>query len=262
MAEENEYVPFQGGLTIEEFIDSVQNEITVTCMLPKELPDAEIRRLIEVKALPYFYRRYQYSLQKLYWFINKKALSYDDKTKYAYINVPCEIQNVVYLYKVSDASLLELGINNPNLSVNLGVTNQPYLSSYVSTIGELGVYKTAIDNLSDMLDHLNLYTVRHDFNQLNHRINLLTHVETHLIMEAYARIPQENLFKDDLFFNYVVGYAKIQYGNLTNRYDFNYPGGVKINGADLISQGKEEVKEVKEEVESISDASFFFMVRR
>jgi hypothetical protein len=35
------------------------------------------------------------------------------------------------------ASLFQLGLNTPNLSVNLGVTNQPYLSSYVTTIGEL-----------------------------------------------------------------------------------------------------------------------------
>ena len=65
---------------------------------------------------------------------------------YNYVNVPCEIQTVVYLYEVRGDSLFQLGINSPNLSVNLGVTNQPYLSSYVTTIGELGVYKTILDS--------------------------------------------------------------------------------------------------------------------
>ena len=81
-------------------------------------------------------------------------------------------------------------------------------------------------------------------------------------MEAYANIPQENLFRDDLFFKYVVGYSKIQLGNMVGRYDFQLPGSIKINSADLVSQGKEEVKEVEEEIKNISNSSFFFMVKR
>ena len=40
------YVPYQGGYTIEELIDFVQNEITIGCALPKHLPDSEVRRII------------------------------------------------------------------------------------------------------------------------------------------------------------------------------------------------------------------------
>lgn len=81
-------------------------------------------------------------------------------------------------------------------------------------------------------------------------------------MEAYANIPPENLFRDDLFFKYVTGYAKQQLGNLTGRYDFTLPGGVKIQASDLISQGKEEVKEVEEEVKGQSNSAWFYMVKK
>jgi hypothetical protein len=81
-------------------------------------------------------------------------------------------------------------------------------------------------------------------------------------MEAYANIPPENLFKDDLFFKYVAGYAKQQLGNMMGRYDFTLPGGVKIQAADLVSQGKEEVKEVEEEIKGQSTSSFFIMVKK
>jgi hypothetical protein len=81
-------------------------------------------------------------------------------------------------------------------------------------------------------------------------------------MEAYANIPAENLFKDDLFFKYVTGYAKLQLGNLVGRYDFSLPGSVKINGADLVSQGKEEIKEVEEEIKGQSNSSWFYMVKK
>jgi hypothetical protein len=81
-------------------------------------------------------------------------------------------------------------------------------------------------------------------------------------MEAYANILPEYLFKDDLFFFYLTGWAKKQYGNLTGRYDYTLPGGVKINYADMITQGNEEIKEVEEEIKGQSDSSFFFMVKK
>lgn len=258
----NEYTPYQGGYTIEEFIDFVQNEITVGCALPKNLPDSEIRRIVETKAMPYFYRRYQFAVQKLYFLIKKDAFFTEEFTNYRYVNVPCEIQSVTYLYEVRNASLFQLGINTPNLSVNLGVTNQPYLSSYVTTIGDLGVYKTILDSMSDMLNQLNKYTLRYHFNQLQHRLHILTDVKHDVVMEAYANILPEYLFKDDLFIKYVTGLAKIQYGNLTGRYDFTLPGNVKINSSDITSQGKEEVKEVEEEIKGQSDSAWFYMVKR
>ena len=258
----NEYLPFQGGYTIEEIIDLVQTELTIACSLPKTLPDASIRQIIEARALPWFYRNYQFAVQKMYFFIHQDAFHTEEWTKYRFVEVPCEIQSVIYLYEVRGDSLFQLGINTPNLSVNLGVTNQPYLSSYVTTIGELGVYKTMLDNISDMLNQLNKYTLKYHFNQLNHRLHILTNVKYNVIMEAYANIPPENLFRDDLFFKYVVGYSKIQLGNMVGRYDFTLPGGVKIQAADLISQGKEEVKEVEEEVKGQSTSGWFYMVKR
>lgn len=257
-----EYTPYQGGFTIEEFIDQIQTELTIACALPKTLPDQAIRTIIERRALPYFYRSYQYAVQKMYFLVKKEAFYTEEFTKYRYVNVPCEIQSVVYLYEVRGESLFQLGINTPNLSVNLGVTNQPYLSSYVTTIGELGVYKSILDSMSDMLNQLNKYTLKFQYNQLNNRLHILTKVKHDVIMEAYADIPKENLFKDDLFFKYVVGYSKQQLGNMVGRYDFTLPGAVKINSADLVSQGKEEVKEVEEFIHGQSNSSFFIMVKK
>ena len=259
---EAEYIPFQGGYSIEELVDLVQNELTISCALPKSLPDANIRQIVETRALPWFYRSYQFAVQKIYFFIHKDAFATEEFTRYSYVTVPCAIQSVVYLYEVRGDSLFQLGINTPNLSVNLGVTNQPYLSSYVTTIGELGVYKTVLDSMSDMLNQLNKYTLKYQFNQLNHRLHILTNVQHNVIMEAYANIPQENLFRDDLFFKYVTGYAKQQLGNMMGRYDFTLPGGVKIQAADLVSQGKEEVKEVEEEIKGQSTSSWFIMVKK
>jgi hypothetical protein len=250
------------GYSIEEIIDFVQNDITIGCSLPKVLPDTEIRRFIETRAKEWFYQNYQYAVSKQYYFVDKTAFTTDEYTKYRHIELPCEIQSISYVYQMRGDSLLQLGINTPNLSVNLGVTNQPYLSSYVTTIGELGVYKTLIDNLSDMMNQLNLYTTKFHFNYRTHRFNVLTNVKYHLILECYVNIPDEDLFTDPYFIKYVTGWSKWQMGNLTGRYTMQLPGGVTINNADLVQQGKEEMKEVEEDIKGMSQGAYFFMVKR
>lgn len=256
------YVPPSNGYTIEELIDFVQNDLTISCALPRQLPDVEIRRIVETRCLPWFYRQYQYAVNKQYFLLRKEAFYTEEFTNFKYVNVPCEIQSVIYLYEMRGISLFQLGINTPNLSVNLGVTNQPYLSSYVTTIGELGVYKTLLDNMSDMMNQLSKFTLKHHYNQLTHRLHILTDVQYDVVIEAYANIPREYLFTDDLFIKYVTGWSKVQYGNMLGRYDFNLPGGTKVNFADLISQGKEEVKEVEDLINNMSQTAFFYMVKR
>lgn len=248
--------------TIEEFIDFIQSDVTVGGALPKNLPDHAIRQFIETRAMPWFYQNYQYSVSKMYYFIDQAAFSSEQYTNYRYIELPCEIQSITWIYQIQNQQLLQLGLNVPNLSVNLGVTNQPFLSSYVTTIGELGVYKTIIDSMADMMNQLNLYTTKFHFNQLSHRLNILTNVKHHLILEAYVNIPVENLFSDTYFVKYVTGWAKMQQGRLLGTFDFSLPGGVKYNAADMVSGGKEEMKEVEEEIKAMSNSSFFFMVKR
>lgn len=252
----------QSGYTLDELVDFVQQELTVGCALPKQLPNTEIRRIIETRAMPYFYRKYQFAVQKIYYLISYEAFCTQEFTQYRSVELPCEIQSVSYLYPVRRANLYQLGINTPNLSINLGVTNQPFLSSYVTTIGELGVYKTILDQMSDMMNQLNKYTLRYNFNQLQHRLHILTKVESDVIVEAYANIKPEFLFQDDLFIKYVTGLAKQQLGNLNGRYTLTLPGGVTVNSQDLVSQGKDDVLQVEEEIKSQTTSSWFFMVKR
>lgn len=257
--------------TIDELIDVVQGELTISCALPKLLPDLEIRRIIENKAAPWFYQNYYYAVQKIYYYIDKRAFSTEEFTSYRYITLPCEIQTISWIYETRDTSLFNVGINAPNLSINMGVTNQPYLSSYVTTIGELGVYKTILDSFSDMLDTLSKYTVKFQYNQMNNRLNILSGGNTamtgefryeNMILEAYANVENEALFADPMFVTYVTGMAKQQLGNLMTRYNFNLPGGIQYNGDALISEGKEDVQRIIDEIKGQSNSSWFVMVKR
>ena len=49
---------------------------------------------------------------------------------------------------------------------------------------------------------------------------------------------------------------------MVSLYEFQLPGGVKINGANLVTQGQAEIKEVEEEIKGMSNSSWFYMVKR
>lgn len=248
--------------TIEELIDLVRMELTVNCALPSILPDDAIRRVIESDALPFFYANYQYAVQKAYYYMDASAFNTEEYTKYSYIQLPCEIQNITYIYLMKGKSLFQVGINNPNLSVNLGITNQPYLSSITTTLAELGMYKTVLDNLSDTLNMTNLQTVKYVYNENNNRLNILTGLTDNMVLECYVRIQQESLFTDPLFIKYVNGAAKIQLGRILTRYTMKLPGNATINGEGVLQEGKDDKQEVLDKIKGMSTTSFFFMVKK
>lgn len=258
----NSYSGSKKGYTMQELIDVVQGELTVSGALPQFLPNLEIRRIVENIAAPFFYQNYYYSVQKVYYYVDHRAFQTEEWTQYRYIQLPPEIQSVSWVYNVTNTNLYSIGINAPNLSINLGVTNQPYLSSYVTTIGELGVYKTILDSFSDMLNQLSKWTVKFDFNPLNNRLNILTALEGSLVLECFANIQCDALYADQLFIRYVIAYAKKQLGIMMTRYDFELPGAVKYNGDSLISEGNDEMVKIEDTIKGMGNSSFMFMVKR
>lgn len=249
-------------MSIPELIDYVQMDLTMSCALPKILPDAEIQRLATKDALPWFYENYYSAVIKGYYLVPRNTMNTEEFTKYKYIQLPEDIQNVTWVYSMHSRSMFELGVNAPNLSVNLGVTNQPYLSSYATSVGELGVYKVVIDNFADMLNQLSKHTLKFDYNFGAKRLHILTDMPEDIVLEAYMRIPPEDMFEFDKYRRYVLGLSKKQLGRMLTRYSFNLPGGVQINGDAILSEGEEDLRQIREEIKNESAPSWFWAVGR
>lgn len=253
---------YSRAYTIDELIDLVNSELTFDCQIPQILNTRTIRRIITTQAQPWFYQNYRYAVQQAYYLIDRSLLETKEFTRDKWIYLPAEIQSVTWLYKVNRDSLFQLGLNAPNLSINLGISNQPYLSSYVTTIGELGVYKTVLDNMSDMLDQFSLFTVKYDYNQMANRLAILTNVKDDLVAECYANVEPEHLYADPLFINYIIGMSKMKIGEMVGRYDFKMPGNVTYNSQMMLDEGRQMVDKVEETVKGMPNADFFYMVKR
>jgi len=83
------------AITIEQLIDVVQQDLTFSGMFDKVLPDTEIYRIVKEHALEWFYKNYQFSLIKSYYWMSKSCLQTEQYTKFKYFILPEEIENVV-----------------------------------------------------------------------------------------------------------------------------------------------------------------------
>jgi len=249
------------AITIEQLIDIVQADLTMSGLFPKTLPDTEIYRIIKEHALEWFYKNYQFAVIKAYYWMSYDCFLTEQYTQYKYFVLPEEIENIVRIVKVDDPSLFQLGIQAPHLSINLGVTNQPFLTSFVTTVGDLAVYRSVISAFSDEINKMNKQTLKFRYNHINKRLNLLTNVDTDLVFDVYVRIQPEELFDFHLFKDYVIGLSRVRFGEAVGRFNFQMPGNFSYNADSMISQGQAMVDKVVEKIKGETQSGWFFMSR-
>jgi hypothetical protein len=248
---------YGGSVTIEQLIDIVQQDLMVSGMLPKVLPDIEIKRLIKEIALEWFYKNYQFAVQKIHYLLPLDFLRTEQYTNYKYLILPEEIENVVSIKYIDNPHMWRIGIQAPYLSINLGVTNQPFLTSFVTTAGELAQYRSIISAFSDEINKLSLESVSFNYNHLNKRLNFLGPPQRPMVLECWCRIQEEELFDFQMFKEYVMGLSKKKMGEVIGRFNFNLPGNFQYNAADIIAEGKEQIEKVETQIKEESKVAWF-----
>lgn len=251
------------SITLEQLIDIVQQDLTFSGALPKVLPDQEVKRIIKEIALEWFYKNYQYSVQKFYYFLKYTWAYREAYSLFQYFLLPEEVENITKIVKMEDTSMFRLGIQAPNLSINLGVTNQPFLTSFVTTAGDLALYRSTISYFADEINKLTKNTIFFDYNHINKRLHFLSKIEdeSNLMLECWVRIQEEELFDFEMFKRYVIGWSRQRMGALIGRFNFQLPGNFTYNASDIISDGKEMVEKVETYIKEQSQVAWFKMSR-
>lgn len=246
-------------IPIEQLIDIVQDELTFSRALPKVLPDREIKRLIKEKALEYFFKNYQFAVTKTYFLLHRDRLTHEQATGEQYIEMPEEVESIINIKNINDPSLFRIGIQAPNLSINFGVTNQPYLTSFVTNVGDLATYRQILSYFSDEVNKLAQNFTKFHYNHVDKRLHLLDDMRNNLMLEVYIRIEQESLFDHQLFKDYITGLAKKRMGEMLGQFTFNMPGNFQYNANDIITQGSELVEKVETQIKEESKVTWFYM---
>jgi hypothetical protein len=249
------------SMTIDQLVDIVQADLTISGLFDKVIPDIEIIRLVREEALDWFYKNYQFSKLKMFYYMEKSFMTTEQYHRNQYLILPPEIEDIVRIIKIDNPTMFRLGIQAPHLSINMGVTNQPFLTSFVSTAGELGVYRSVISNFADQINKMTTNTIRFNFNHISKRLMFLTGINTDMMLEVYSRIEEEEMFDNVYFKQYVIGLCQTRMGMALGRFNFNMPGNFQYNASDMISQGQEKMNKVIEKIQSETNTAWFIMDR-
>jgi hypothetical protein len=82
------------------------------------------------------------------------------------------------------------------------------------------------------------------------------------VLEVAKKIELEDLYNDELFQRYVRAKAKLRLGELLTSFDYNLPGGVKVNYNNLVTRAEAEMTAVMEMMKGENTSDWMFMIRQ
>lgn len=241
-------------MTRNEFILQIKDEIKGSCALPYSIPDREINRIID-QSKKWFFINYNESVESKYYVVNKELFNTPEFKSARSIKLPDCVVAVTEVKEISGGGRLFSA--DPDFTDTKYFASEIFLSPFQSD--DL-VMRTAQYAYWDLSKAFFLEVVAHDFNQNTSRLNIKGRTpKKNLFIDTYVQIPEENLFEDWYFIRFVTATVKKALGRILGFFEYNLPGGVSINVADIKSEGEEELRELKEEIDSQNSPDWFFM---
>lgn len=252
-------------MTEAELILEVKDELSHSCSLPYNLNDQEIKRIIK-RARAYFYDNYQYAVEEKFFIIGRELFATRQFAATRQIQLP---ECVISVYDVREATGGGL-LGNPDKDFGdsklLG--SELLLSPFV---GDNLVYRTVLYSYFDLAKAYLLETFAYNFNKNTKRLSILGRDPSRssygsssldlagkdVAIKAYIAIPDEDLYKDELFVRYVLAMSKINIGRLLGTFSYNLPGGISINAAGIKADGEAERQEVLKMINDENTPSWF-----
>ena len=247
-----------GGISREEFIKKVNDELTMYGSIPFKLPYVAIEGLIK-DSLDFFYRKYPDALQEYYLLVFRDYINSIEFKTNRRIQLPRSIYSVNNVIKNND----RYNYDNSDFSI--------YRAIGYSSYSGRGAGYSMVDNTIQWLGQMSLFSlfndvvlsnvVSYEYNRLSRTIFISGEIPTEdLIIIAQERLPEEFLFEDDYFRKYVRALAKIRLAKIMGFFNIPLPGNVQIDFDGLANEGNDELTEVKEEINTEENiADYFFM---
>lgn len=241
-------------MTLDELIDLTQDELTVSSGLPNSISPKEIERIIK-NAERWFFINYKNAVETDFYVIPHSYFGTDEFTSRRYIQMPDCVMSIIDFREIRGGS--RIGIVDRDITENKIIASELFLSP---VIGDDLVLRTAQYAYWDLTKAYFLDTIAFSFNQNSKRVKVLgRNPRTNVIVKCYSKVPQEDLYNDDLFIRWVFAKSKIQLGFMYSLYTFQLPSGVAINGSILKDAGEKELQDVKDQINNENPPSWFLL---
>lgn len=245
------------------FVDELASEITGSCMIPMNLPRAEINNIVK-RAKKWFYKNYEYSVKESFMVLPVALFDSEHFKRTRSFVLPGMETNPISpqlgggeVYSVFGC--FETGSNwGGTMDINFVQGDMSYERMLMG-----GMYGGS--NTADAAENLQAYVINESFydlarqiihNPISYHYNQLTHElrftgetpKRDCILEIYETIPECALFSDEAFFRYCAAKIKISLGQKMGIFGFVLPGNIEVNPDLIKGLGEEELAAVIEEI--------------
>lgn len=249
------------------FISRIAEEVTLGCQLPFSVPKTRIPQIVE-RVAKYWFAHCDYASEER-WFVirNQDLVGRQNKR----IKLPSQIISISDLQLLNSSS--EISLRKANFLLERLLTNSvSFYTSFTNNVsfnyaGPTGIQSTDYTNdvFAGMyeigtLNSILKRTVTFSFNPMTHVLNVLGDNEgCDLVLLTFTRVPLYSLFNDAEFLNHVVGECMIELQFILSSFDFQMPGGVRINYGNYQSRGNELVQAAKQYIEDNQSGDVFII---
>jgi hypothetical protein len=253
-------------MTEAELIQEIKDDLSASCSLPYNLNDQEIIRIIN-RAKAWMYDNYQYAVEKRFFILGGDLFTSPNFLKTRQIQLP---DKIVTVFDVREAN--QPGISgNPDRDFGSSklLGSELLLSPFM---GDNLVYRTVMYSYFDLARAYLLETFAFNWNKNSKKLTILgrnpagspNNVGTgpnnyirSVAVSCFVALEDSELFNDELFSRYCRAKAKQQLARVISSFDYNLPGGVRVNVSELKSMGDSEMQEVMDMINGENTPSYF-----
>lgn len=264
---------------LNDFVESIQNEMTVNGSIPFSIPAESIAQLAK-NAKTLFYKMYEDAHEEMFIAIpeseirkrsfqrglhnmdgqgDKKAVDRHQHTRGTYM-LPEGVISVVGVYSI-DGWSGEAGWNTGLLGKNSGdvsLQRMVYQSVYDRTMAvsaDNTMYYICTESFLDLSRQLFQNMISFRYNRLTNNLRFLGELpKGDVILDVLVRVPDCDLYNDDLYRRYVLADCKSQLARILGSFSFQMPGNISINVESIANEGSAEKEQVIQELKDMSGA--------
>ena len=239
-------------MTKAELVDMVQRELDVSFALPSQLQPTEIERIIDQTAL-WFYENYREAVEMQYYIMRNSEFKKPEWFRSRTVTMPDCVISVFEVKEITGAGLL--GNIDKDFGDNKLIASEIYLSPFT---GDSLVFRTAQYQFFDLTRAFFLEWIRYDYNRRTKKCKILGRDPARdVFFNTYVKIPEDKLYEDYYFMRYVTAKSKVALGRMLSFFDYNLMGGIKINAADIKTEGESEIEKIETEIKDQDSADYF-----
>lgn len=261
---------------LNDFIESIQAEMSVNCSLPFNIPAESIAQLTK-NAKQLFFKMYEDASEEQFIAIPREEIMKKQfghgvanmkgegdksvlKDRRGTYKLPEGVISVVGVYEIGGWSG-EAGWNSGLLgktSGDISLHRMVYQSVYDRTMAisaDNTMYYICTEAFLDMSRQIFQNMISFRYNRLTNNLRFLGELpKEDVVLDVLVRVPDCDLYNDEMFRRYVIADCKNQLGRILNSFTYNLPGNVSINAEAIANEGNAEKEAIIQELKDMSGA--------